>query len=305
MRRFILYLEELRAPFFTATIVPVIVGAVVAWHHSSEFHWGLFSLTLGGGILLHTGTNVINDYFDYRSGTDSMNVDYVRPFTGGSRLIQKGLLTPKEVLLESVFAYVGAAAIGCVLMIYRGYPILVLGTVGLLCGYFYTGTPLVLAARGLGELVIGLNFGVLMVLGSYYVQTGRFSLEAFLAAIPVALLIMLVVFINEFQDMKSDGQAGRRTLVVRLGKKKSSRVYLSIVLLCYLLILVLVSLRLISPFALITLLTVPVAARSAAVALVSYDTRERLVPANAGTILLHLSVGLLLSAGYVLDRLLS
>ena len=305
MRKLILYLQELRSPFFTATIVPVTLGASVAWSHAGEFHWGLFLLALAGGLFLHAGTNVMNDFFDHRSGTDEMNVQYVRPFTGGSRMIQKGLLTPKEVLWESIFFYVGAVLVGVILTVHRGHPILILGAIGLFCGYFYTGTPLVLAARGLGELVIGLNFGLLMVMGSYYVQTGRFSAEPLLTAIPVALLIALVVFINEFQDMESDGRAGRRTLVVRLGKRRSARVYLALLSLCYVTVLVFVSLRLISPFSLIVLVTAPVAARCAAVSLTSYDSRERLVPANAGTIVLHLSFGLLLSVAYVLEQLFS
>jgi 1,4-dihydroxy-2-naphthoate octaprenyltransferase len=305
LRKLVLYLQELRSPFFTATVVPVTLGGSIAWVHAGEFHWGLFLLALLGGLFLHAGTNVMNDYFDHRSGTDEMNVQYVRPFTGGSRMIQKGLLTPREVLWESILAYIGAVLVGVILTIHRGHPILILGAIGLFCGYFYTGTPLVLAARGLGELVIGVNFGLLMVVGSYYVQTGRFSAEPLLAAIPVALLIILVVFINEFQDMESDGKAGRRTLVVRLGKKRSSRVYLGLLSLCYLIVLTLVALRLISPFCLIVLLTAPIAARSAAVALTGYSSRERLVPANAGTIVLHLSFGLLLSVAYLLEQLLS
>ncbi|MFQ5906827.1 MAG: 1,4-dihydroxy-2-naphthoate octaprenyltransferase [bacterium] len=305
MKKFALYLEEVRAPFFTASIVPVILGASVAWYHTGRFHWGLFLLALAGGVLLHAGTNVANDFFDHKSGDDRLNVDYVRPFTGGSRMIQRGLLTPKEVLWESILAYLGAVAIGVVLTVHRGYPILILGGIGMFCGYFYTGTPLVLAARGVGELVIGGNFGILMTIGSYYVQTGRFSLEAALAGVPVALLILLVIFINEFQDMKADALAGKRTLVVRLDRKRSSRLYLSIMLLTYMWILVFACLRLIGPFALLAILSVPIAARATAVALACYERPEALAPANAGTIMTHLSVGILISIGYVLQSLFS
>ena len=301
MKKFALYMQELRAPFFTASIVPVILGASVAWFHSGEFHWMLFFLTLAGGVLLHAGTNVINDFFDHKSGDDEVNVDYVRPFTGGSRMIQKGLLTPKQVLWESIFVYMGAAAIGAVLVVYRGYPILILGAIGMLCGYSYTGPPLLLASRGVGELVVGVNFGILMSIGSYYVQTGRFALEPALAAGPIAFLILLVLFINQFQDVKADALTGKRNLVVRLGTRKSSRVYLAIISLTYLWILVFVWFRLMSPFALLALLSVPIAAKATAVALVHYDSPKSLVPANAGAIMVHLSVGLLISLAYVLE----
>lgn len=305
MRKLSLYLQELRAPFFTASIVPVFLGAAVAYYHTGEFFWGLFGLAFTGGVLLHAGTNVANDFFDHKSGDDRINVEYIRPFTGGSRMIQNGLLTPGEVLWESILAYLGAVVVGIVLALHRGYPILLLGGIGLFCGYFYTGTPLVLAGRGVGELVIGANFGLLMVLGSYYVQTGRFSMEAALAAVPVALLIFLVVFVNEFPDMKADAATGKRTLVVRLGRRRSSKVYLGVIVSVYAWVLILVLLRLISPFALLILITVPIAARSTSVTLVSYDCKGSLAPANAGTILIHLSVGVLLSLGYVLERLLS
>lgn len=305
MKKLVLYLQELRAPFFTASTVPTILGASVAWYHSAQFHWGLFLLALAGGLLLHGGTNVINDFFDHRSGDDQANVDYVRPFTGGSRMIQNGLLTPKQVLWESIFAYLGAAAIGAVLAFHRGYPILILGAIGMVCGYSYTGPPLLLASRGLGELVVGVNFGMLMSIGSYYVQTGRFALEPALAAGPVALLILLVLFINQFQDVKADGLTGKRNLVVRLGTRKSSRLYLGIVSLAYLWILVLVSFRLMSPFTILALLSVPIAAKASAVALVHHDRPKSLVPANAGTILTHLSVGVLISLAYFLEGIVS
>lgn len=305
MKKFALYMQELRAPFFTASIVPVILGASVAWYHSGKFNWMLFLLTLAGGVLLHAGTNVINDFFDHKSGDDEANVDYVRPFTGGSRMIQRGLLTPKEVLWESIFAYVGATAIGIVLVIHRGYPILILGAIGMLCGYSYTGPPLLLASRGVGELVVGVNFGILMSIGSYYVQTGRFALEPALAAGPIAFLILLVLFINQFQDVKADALTGKTNLVVRLGTRKSSRLYLAIIAFTYLWILVLVGFRLMSPFALLALLSVPIAAKATAVALVHYDNPKSLVPANAGAIMIHLSVGLLISLAYILERILS
>jgi 1,4-dihydroxy-2-naphthoate octaprenyltransferase len=305
LKKLLLYLQELRAPFFTASIVPVLLGASVAWYHTHQFHWMLFWLALAGGVLLHAGTNVINDFFDHRNKDDEVNVDYVRPFTGGSRFIQKGLLTPKEVLWESIIAYIAAFCIGLALFTQRGYPILILGAIGLFCGLFYVGPPIMLVSRGIGELIVGINFGVLMTLGSYFVQTGRFSLEAALASGPVALLIFLVLFINQFQDMKADSIAGKRNLVVRMGRRRSSRVYVGVLVLAYVWILVFVGLRLISPFALLCLLSVPVAVKSAGAALVYYDQPKALVPANAGTIVTHLLMGLLMSLAYLLDGLLS
>jgi hypothetical protein len=99
-----IWITEIRAPFFTATVVPILLGAVIAWARADTFHWGYFLLTMAGGLLLHIGANVANDYFDHLSGADEMNVEFVRPFTGGSRMIQEGLLTPKAVLTGALAA---------------------------------------------------------------------------------------------------------------------------------------------------------------------------------------------------------
>jgi len=304
------YMKELRAPFFTASVIPIILGATIAWARNGIFHWGLFSLTLVGGMLIHAGTNVANDYFDHRSGNDEVNVEFVRPFTGGSRMIQNGLLTPKEVLGESLVLYAIGALIGLYLAWQRGPIILWLGLVGFMSGFFYTAPlfytapPIRFAHRGVGELMIGLNFGVLMCLGSYYVQSMRLSWEPVIASLPIALLIAVVVYINEFQDSRADEAVGKRTLVVRLGLKAAARGYVVILALVYLIPILAVSARHLTPYGLLVLVSLPLAVKAGRTALLHYEDRLELVPANATTILIHLTVGLLLTLGYLLDRLL-
>ncbi|MCJ7618978.1 MAG: 1,4-dihydroxy-2-naphthoate octaprenyltransferase [Anaerolineae bacterium] len=297
-----IWLAEVRAPFFTATIVPILLGATIAWARTGTFHLGLFLLTLLGGLLLHTGTNVANDYFDHRSGTDEVNVEFVRPFTGGSRLIQQGLLTPREVICGALAAFALACLVGLCLAYVRGPLILALGTFGIFCGFFYTAPPFNLVSRGIGEFFIGLNFGVLMTLGSFFVQTGYLAWEPVVAAIPVGLLIAGVLYINEFQDAPADGAVGKDHLVVRLGRRKAALGYLALLVATYAIILLAALLRITSPFTLIALATVPVAIRAIAVARAHYDEYLMLVPANAATVFIHLLTGLLLSAGYLLDK---
>ncbi|MFQ6059500.1 MAG: prenyltransferase, partial [Anaerolineae bacterium] len=202
--KFKLWREEVRAPFFTATIVPIVLGAVIAWVRVGTFHWGFFLLTLIGGLCLHAGTNVVNDYFDHLSGNDEINVEFVRPFTGGSRMIQKGLLQPQEVLRGALAFFAAGSLIGLYLAYARGPIILILGLMGVFCGFFYTAPPVYLARWGIGEFIVGVNFGLLMTLGSYYVQTRALAWEPVVAAIPVALLIAGVLYINEFQDVPAD-----------------------------------------------------------------------------------------------------
>jgi 1,4-dihydroxy-2-naphthoate octaprenyltransferase len=297
-----IWLAEVRAPFFTATIVPILLGATIAWARTGTFHLGLFLLTLLGGLLLHTGTNVANDYFDHRSGTDDVNVEFVRPFTGGSRMIQSGLLTPREVLSGALAAFALACLVGLCLTYVRGPLIIVLGLIGIFCGFFYTAPPFNLVSRGIGEFFIGLNFGVLMTLGSFFVQAGHLAWEPVVASIPVGLLIAGVLYINEFQDAPADGAVGKAHLVVRLGRRKAAVGYLALLVATYAVIVFAVLLGITSPFTLIALATLPVAIRAVGVARAHYDEYLKLVPANAATVFIHLLTGLLLSAGYLLDK---
>jgi 1,4-dihydroxy-2-naphthoate octaprenyltransferase len=296
------WLAEVRAPFFTATVVPILLGATIAWDRTGTFHVGLFLLTMLGGLLLHTGTNVANDYFDHRSGTDELNVEFVRPFTGGSRMIQSGLLTPREVLSGALAAFALACVVGLYLAYVRGPLIIVLGLFGIFSGFFYTAPPFNLAGKGIGEFFIGLNFGVLMTLGSFFVQTGYLAWEPVVAGIPVGLLIAGVVYINEFQDAPADGAVGKDHLVVRLGRKKAAMGYLALLAITYAVVVLAVIFRITSPFTLIALATLPVAIRAIGVTRAHYQEYLKLAPANAATVFIHLLTGLLLSAAYLLDK---
>jgi len=300
MKKLKIYLAEVRAPFFTGSIIPIAVGASIAWQKTGELDWLLFILTLLGGVLLHAGANVANDYFDYKSGTDNVNKEFVRPFTGGSRMIQNGSMTPKEVLAEAIVIYAIAAGIGLYLTMVCGPFILILGLIGAFSGYFYCAPPFKLVHRGLGEPFIGLNFGILMTLGAYYVQARSVGWEPLAASIPVALLITAILYINEFQDEAADRSAGKNHLVVRLGKRKAVYGYIGIMAGAYVSIAVAVVAGLMVPLALLGLLALPAAAKAVVVARKNYDDSAALTPANALTIVSHLVTGIGLTAAYVI-----
>ena len=293
------FVMELRAPFLTATVISIVLGTSIAWARKGVFDLGFFLLSLLAGLFLHLGTNVANDYFDYKSGGDNINKEYVRPFGGGSRMIQLGLLKPREVLLEATILYIVGIAIGIYLAISKGLFVLVIGLIGLFSGFFYSSPPFKLASRGVGEIFVGVNFGVLMTLGSYYVQTQTLSTESLLASIPVSLLIFAVVYINEFQDYNADKVIEKRTLVVRFGRKKAAQGYAILMSAVYLSIFIGVLSRIMPSSAFIGLFTIPIAIKAAALAFQYHSTPLKLVPANASTILCHLTTGLLLSIGYL------
>lgn len=307
-----LYLLETRAPFFTATLVPIVLGGVIAWSTAGVFNWWYFILSLIGGICLHAGTNIANDYWDHKSSNDEVNVEYVRPFTGGSRMIQLGLLTPNEVLWEAIFFFLVATIIGIYLTWALGLTVLVLGIIAVISGFFYCAPPLRLSYHGLGEIAIGLNFGPLMVFGAYWVQTQTFSWLPFVAAVPTGILIAAVVYINEFQDAAADRAVGRKHLIVRWGKEKGAKGYGVLMAVVYGWIVLGVLAGLLSIwlpwlkpvslpfFALLGLVTWPKALQAFRIAREFHSDSQKLTPANALTIMNHLHTGIWVTLGFVL-----
>lgn len=293
-----------RAPFFTASIVPVVLGTVIAFNLTQSIHWIHFILTLVGAVLLHAGANVINDFFDHLSSNDEINEEFVRPFTGGSRMIQNKLLSPREVLIGAIILLFMGSLIGLYFTYTFGWVILVIGIVGVLSAVLYVAPRINLVGRGIGEFLIGINFGVLMTLGAYYTQTGSLSWIPVIASLPVALLISAVLYINEFPDAKADKAVGKNHLVVRLGKEKAVRGYIAIILLTYITLVISVVTDTLPPFALIAMLTFPLALKSIKIAQQYYDNTIKLVPANASTIMNHLFTGILLILSFFLDHII-
>ncbi|MFQ6106805.1 MAG: 1,4-dihydroxy-2-naphthoate octaprenyltransferase [Thermoplasmata archaeon] len=292
------WLEELRLPFMTASVPPAILGGLIAWDLTGQIDILLLLLAALAAFLMHAGTNVVNDYFDHVSGCDEINVRFVRPFGGGSRLIQKGLLSPKEVYYGALSLFAFSVMIGLYLAYVSGWQLLIIGIIGLISGFFYTDPRLNLASRGIGEFLVGLNFGTLIVLGSFFVQTGQFALEPLLASLPLAILIAAVLWINEFQDMEADAAVGKRHLVSRLGRRRAAAVYSYLLVLAYVSLVAGTVVGLLPLESVVALVTMPIAARSVNVAMRHYDDTLPLAPANAGTIMLHLVFGIVLIFAY-------
>lgn len=301
----------MRVPFLQATIIPVVLGGVIAWQLTKVFHWELFLLTLLGASLIQIATNMLNDYFDFRSGND-LQVRHQNPFAGGGRILNAGLIKPSTHLLVSTTCLVLGALIGIFLILAYGLTLLFwIGLVGIVSSFFYVGPPFKLAYRGVGEFVVGLNFGPLMTLGSYYVQTGSWTqtAEPFLASIPIGLLIAAVLWINEFPDMPADEAVGKKTLVLRLGHSRSIAVYIGLVVSSYLLVIlyallrVLTSIPITSYATVVALLSIPFAVKAVRVLKINYQDPHAIIPANAGTIMLHLIFGALAILGFVIGAL--
>lgn len=295
-----IWLAEMRVPFLTAAIVPVILGTCVAWASTGIFLLDVFLMTLIAGVFIHIGSNIANDYYDHKSGTDDTNIDFVRPFTGGSRMIQRGWMSPREVFAEAVVFFVLGGGIGIYLAYTRGIEVLILGIIGVGSGFFYTAPPFRFVSRGYGEVFIGLNFGVLMTLGAYFVQTQVLALEPVFPSIPVAILITAVLYINEFPDHDADRDAGKRTIVVRLGRQRAAKGYVVLMAAVYLSILIPIIFNLTSWYTILGLATTPVAILGSRYALAHYDHPLPLTPAYASTVVNHLFAGLFLAWSYIM-----
>ena len=288
-----------RAPFLTASIIPILIGAAwsVASGRATPFPWVLFGLALLGGIAMHIAANTFNDYFDWTSGTDAANNDYFLPYSGGSRSIELGLISEKGLFrLASVSLGVAILA-GLALMVVRGPILIAFGLFGIFSAYFYTAPPLRLVARkGLGELLIGLNFGPLMVAGTTYVLTGQLTWLDFFAGVPIGLLTTAILWINQFPDAKSDAATGKNHLVVVLGKARARWGYLLLLLASFAIVIAGVINNLFPSGALLILGGLPLAISATWVLIRHYDDRS-LIRANVATIQLHALAGLLLAAG--------
>jgi 1,4-dihydroxy-2-naphthoate octaprenyltransferase len=301
---FWLALRTTRAPFLTATVVPVILGVAVAAKQGTWDIW-LALLTLVGASFIHLALNIANDVFDTMSGADAANT---RPtqFSGGSRVIHYGLVSLPAAAMISAGLYLAGIAIGLYLAWLRGFwPLFWIGLAGVIISVVYTAPPIRLVHRGVGEIAVALGFGPIMLLGSYYVQAQGFTLEALWVSLPVAILIALVLYVNEIPDRAGDAAAGKRTLPVRWSKDAVIRAYAWATGAAYALIGLGTVLRILPWPTGIALATIPLAVRVTRGIRESYEDPYALMPTMATNIKLHLYTGVLLIAGYVIAAILA
>jgi 1,4-dihydroxy-2-naphthoate octaprenyltransferase len=225
------WIRALRAPFLTASALPVLLGASAAYWKTGALAWERLAAAVGGAVCLHLGANLANDYFDYRSGCDDLNPEPT-PYSGGSRVIQHGLISARALVAAACLFLALGVALGLWLFArLRGSgsagTVLWLGLAGLAGGVAYSAGPLRLSYRGAGEAVVFLLFGPLAVAGGYLSQAGTLSSFAWLVSVPAGLLVLAILLVNEVLDVQWDAEAGKRTLVVRLGRERGYGAYLA------------------------------------------------------------------------------
>ncbi len=217
-----------------ASVASMLVGAsAAAWQGSIA--WGWLVLTMLGIFCVEAAKNASGEIFDWDSGADQgVREDERSPFSGGKRVIVDGLLTRAETAIVAAGFYAIAVAIGLLVVVLREPSVFWLGVAGVALAFFYHAPPLRLAYRGLGELAVALAYGPVIALGTYLVQRHTLDTGALAASLPLALAVGAFLWINEFPDARADAAAGKRTLVVRLGRPRAARVFAAIIAVAYL-----------------------------------------------------------------------
>jgi 1,4-dihydroxy-2-naphthoate polyprenyltransferase len=294
-----LTLRATRLPFLSATFIPVSIGlAIAAWH--GFFDLPSVLLTLIGAAAVHLGLNVANDVFDARLGADDKNVNPTQ-YSGGSRVIQYDLVSLRGMILISASFYAIALAIGLVLLLTRWSPaLLVIGVAGIVLSLAYTAPPFKLVYRGLGEITTAIGFGPLMLLGAYVVQSqGVIPLEPMVASLPIAILVALILYVNEVPDRPADERAGKRTLPVLFSRPTVINGYLVAALAAFAIIAGGVLAGVLPIPALLTLAVLPLVRRVYDGLQQNYESPYGLMAVMAVNIRVHLLVGVLLLVAYL------
>ena len=206
-----------------AAVAPVIVGTAAAVDVSNDIRVGAFIAALIGSIFIQVGTNLSNDYSDARRGADSADR------FGPVRVTSSGLVAPRRVLVATWVAFGVAVAAGIYLIAVAGIVILVVGVASILAGVLYTGGPRPYGYEGLGELFVFLFFGVVAVNGSYYVQLERLDWLPFGLSLAIGFLVTAILVVNNVRDIETDQRAGKRTLAVRIGRRRTRQLYAALV----------------------------------------------------------------------------
>jgi 1,4-dihydroxy-2-naphthoate octaprenyltransferase len=274
-----------------AAVAPVLVGTSLAIHDGA-IDGIAFACALLGALFIQVGTNLSNDYSDARRGADTEDR------LGPVRVTAGGLVPPRQVLVATYVSFGLAVLFGIYLIVVAGPVLLLIGAASILAGVLYTGGPRPYGYEGLGELFVFLFFGIVAVTGSYYVQVQELPWQAFALAVPVGLIASAILVVNNVRDLETDRRAGKRTLAVRLGRRRTRALYAGMLAAAYL-TLVGVALGL-SAWVFLPVITVPLAVRLVRTVRTRTDGPS-LNGALAGTGALQLAFCVLLSAGVLLS----
>ncbi len=298
-------MAQIRANFLLLAVLLVFIGLAAALRMPGlrSFTWWEVMLLFSGVISAHISVNLFNEYSDFNTKIDFKTNR--TPFSGGTGMLTSGLTTARQVLIAAIGTLVFALFSGIYFSITSHWSIIIIAVIGAFSVVFYTNF---LARYALGEFFSGLSLGSLVVIGAYISLTAMPGLsvsqllpaEVIWLSVPPGILTLLLLFINEIPDVDADKAGGRRHLVILMGKKAASRVYMAGLVITFAIVILLPLMGLASPWLLIALLPLPLAVKASIVAMKEYGNTERLIPALVSNVITVLSVDLLLGVGILL-----
>jgi 1,4-dihydroxy-2-naphthoate octaprenyltransferase len=296
-----IWVQVFRLHYVPTSILPALLGSVIAWAVFEKFNFWYFILVMIGVTVHHMGLNMIDDAFDFLHAADCLTGDEKNPYTGGSGVLTGGLLPTGQVLSASILCYLIGIMITVYLTIMTGWPILIFAAIGIFSSVFYTMPPIRYGYRGFGELSLLINFGPVLCLGAFYVQTGSIEWEPFIMSLVPGFLMWSMIVINEIPDYHEDRQAGKMNLVARLGRKPGVILYVAGFVCAYATILLSAAFRIVSVNVLLGLLTLPVACNSFRLLNENYMDKVKMAPANLAAIKVHALTVICLIIGYLAE----
>ncbi len=301
---FSLWFRAARPFSFTASATPILLGTALAFYQTGHVNVVLFVAALIGGVLVHAGTNLISDYFDYTKGVDREET------FGGSRILVEKTMLPKDVLTGGIIAFAGAFIIGVYLWLTTGWPIVMFGIAGIAGGYFYTAGPVGYKYHALGEFIVFTLMGPLMVWGAHFVQVGQLqwmvqvgnlTIAPLLISLPVGFLVAAILYANNLRDIEDDNESGYHTQASLVGRKKARIVYAGMLYSAYVVLVALVVFKMMPIWALLPFISIPAALKVNKVIQESLKhERSHLAMVDVMTAQLHFQFGILLTVGIVI-----
>jgi len=290
------WILETRPQFLLLVPVCVFAGVAASLYMGYSFNPLYFALAFFGALFAHISVNVLNDYFDYKSGIDFKTQR--TPFSGGSGMLPGALLGPKKVYLLGIGSLAVTILIGIYFIFIYEWTILPIGILGVALVLLYT--PYLTKLPGITELIgPGLGFG-LIVLGTYFTQTGAYSVMAVVTAVIVGLFVANLLLLNEFPDVEADRGAGRKHIPIVLSRGKAAWIYCSIMAIAYALLIGAVIAEVLPLLALLGLATLPLGIKAIRGALRFHSDTGNLIPAMGMNVQIVLITPLLMSAGILI-----
>jgi 1,4-dihydroxy-2-naphthoate octaprenyltransferase len=287
---------ETRPQFLTLSVVLAFLGTTIAWYYGFFSIWR--ALLAGFGLVItHASVNIINDYFDYKSGIDL--VTKRTPFSGGSGILPSGMLTPKQALWLGIGALIIAIPIGIYFTIICGWELLPLL---ILAAFFIILYSPFILKRPWPEWAAGVGLGAFPILGLYFVQSGAYTWQAVVSAIPSFFLVHNLLLLNEFPDTEADVKANRKTLPLTIGKKNAGLFFMVTAIAVYVWIFAWAMARVLPSWTLIALLTFPLTLKAISGA-IHNDNPGKLMPGMAMNVMTVLVTQILLGIGFILGRI--